>query len=64
MDSMGTEVEQNAPSRAPPQEDEIKSLGGFGRTGVSKKTDYLVVGGTGILQDGRDARESSKYRKA
>ena len=26
MDSMGTEVEQNAPSRAPPQEDEIKSL--------------------------------------
>jgi hypothetical protein len=24
----------------------------------------LVVGGTGILQDGRDARESSKYRKA
>lgn len=26
MDSMGTEVEQNAPSRTPPQEDEIKSL--------------------------------------
>jgi len=26
MDSMGTEGEQNAPSRAPPQEDEIKSL--------------------------------------
>jgi len=34
----------------------IRSLGGLGRTGVSEKTDYLIIGGTGILMDGRDVK--------
>eukprot|EP00571_Detonula_confervacea_P010552 CAMPEP_0172304216 /NCGR_PEP_ID=MMETSP1058-20130122/5649_1 /TAXON_ID=83371 /ORGANISM="Detonula confervacea, Strain CCMP 353" /LENGTH=1204 /DNA_ID=CAMNT_0013015351 /DNA_START=106 /DNA_END=3718 /DNA_ORIENTATION=- len=41
--------------------DVIKSLGGRVTTGVSGKTDYLVVGS--ILEDGRAVEEGSKYRK-
>ncbi len=40
----------------------VKTLGGRVTTAVSGKTNYLVVGP--ILEDGRDYKEGSKYKKA
>ena len=42
--------------------DMVKSAGGKVTSGVSGKTDYLVVGS--VLEDGRPPNEGSKYRKA
>jgi replication factor C subunit 1 len=40
----------------------VKTLGGRVTTAVSGKTNYLVVGP--VLEDGRDYKEGSKYKKA
>ena len=42
--------------------DLVKTLGGRVTTAVSGKTNYLVVGP--VLEDGRDYKEGSKYKKA
>mmetsp|Transcript_10128 Transcript_10128/g.18967 ORF Transcript_10128/g.18967 Transcript_10128/m.18967 type:complete len:839 (-) Transcript_10128:924-3440(-) len=42
--------------------DYVKSYGGRVTTGVSGKTNYLVVGD--ILEDGRNVEEGGKYKKA
>jgi replication factor C subunit 1 len=45
-------------------QDFIKSLGGRVTTAVSGKTDYLVVGDSLLLEDGRPYQEGSKYKRA
>lgn len=40
----------------------IISKGGFNKSAVSGKTDYLIVGSK--LEDGREVTEGSKYRNA
>jgi NAD-dependent DNA ligase len=40
----------------------VQKYGGVTRTAVSGKTNFLVIGNT--LEDGRDTKTGSKYRKA
>jgi len=43
-------------------QDKIRELGGLARSGVSGKTNYLIIGS--ILEDGRQVEEGNKYKKA